>query len=85
MDPCIEAFRPHELIEVAAVKVHKACRVFDGAAPHFLIGQFKEQNAVVILFHEQTEIVVLSFQLGVFVREQFLLHEAVDFLGDEHV
>ena len=59
---------------------HQACGVLHGAAPHVLVGQLKQQDAVVVFLHQQPEIVVLAFQLGVLVGQQHGFQVAVDLL-----
>ena len=58
----------------------QACGVLHGAAPHVLVGQFEQQNAVVVFLHQQPEIVVLAFQLGVLEGQQHGFQVAVNFL-----
>ena len=58
----------------------KACGVLHGPAPHILVGQFEQQDAVVIFFHQQPEIVMLALQLRVFVGQQHGFQVAVNFL-----
>ena len=37
-----------------------------------------------VLLHQQAEIVVLAFQLGVLVGKQFFFQESINFFGNEH-
>ena len=48
-----------------------------------MVCQLKQQNAVVVLVHQEAEGVVLGFELGVLVGEQHVVEVAVDFAIDQ--
>ena len=59
---------------------NEACGVLHRPAPHVLVGQLEQQDAVVVFFHQQPKIVVFALQLRVLVGQQHGFQVAVNFL-----
>ena len=72
-DSNIRTAVPHEVRCVFAVESLQADGVFHGPRPNLLIRQLKQQNAVVVLLHQEAEGVVLRLKLRILMIEHKLV------------
>ena len=64
-------------------EIGEARTVADSTAPHLAVGQFEQQDAIVVLLHQQTEVVVLLLESGILVGDHLFVSKGDDGFAED--